>query len=62
MEEVNRRIEEVIKTGATILDLSYLELTSLPENLFVSLSNLEELYLSNNKLNDFTRKYIYIST
>jgi Leucine-rich repeat (LRR) protein len=50
MEEAHRRIQNAIATGATTLNLSHLRLTSLPENIFVHLTSLQELYIIGNQL------------
>jgi hypothetical protein len=52
MEEAHRRIQNVIATGATTLDLSHLGLTSLPEDIFAPLSGLQELSMSYNMLSN----------
>jgi internalin A len=44
-----RRIQEALESGATVLDLSGLELTSVPESIS-QLANLTELYLDRNQL------------
>ena len=47
--EVQRRIDDVLRNGAKRLDLSNLELSSLPESVF-NLAQLEELYIGQNLL------------
>jgi len=49
MDEARRRIEIARKNNATALNLSHLDLTSLPPELF-SLANLQILGLYNNQL------------
>jgi Leucine-rich repeat (LRR) protein len=52
MEEAKRRFEVAIATGATNLDLSFLKLTSLPEDIFASeaMTSLQQLDISYNQL------------
>jgi internalin A len=47
--EAERAIEEARHTGATVLNLSHNQLTSLPESI-TQLTNLQKLDLSNNQL------------
>ena len=49
MEEAERMIESCIKNKVSILDLSYLGLTELPENLP---NSLQRLYCSDNSLTE----------
>ncbi len=49
--EAERRIEEVRQAGATELDLSYLQLTEVPEAI-ASLTQLQTLDLMNNQLTE----------
>ena len=49
MDEAERRIDEVARTGKTELDLSGLGLTSLPQSLS-RISHIEHLDVRNNKL------------
>ena len=49
IEEALKRIKEAKETGATELDLSDLNLTSLPDELF-ELESLEKLFLGHNRL------------
>jgi len=56
MEEAYKRIGHAIATGETTLDLSYLDLTSLPKNIFTRLTNLKILDLSFNHLTSLPEK------
>jgi len=49
MDEARRKIETVRQNNKTTLSLSHLDLTYLPPKLFL-LSNLQVLYLGNNRL------------
>jgi len=48
-QEAEQRIQKALQSGATILDLSSLGLTALPESI-VTLTQLQELYVHNNQL------------
>jgi len=56
MEEAKRRISHAARTSAKSLDLSYLGLTSLPEDIFTSLHGLQELNISCNKITSLPEK------
>jgi Leucine-rich repeat (LRR) protein len=47
--EAEKKSEEALKSGATILDLSHMKLTELPESIG-QLTQLTEMYLSDNQL------------
>ena len=50
-KEAKRRIEEAKRTGARMLNLSYLKLTALPESIR-QLTALTTLYLRGNQVQD----------
>lgn len=57
MEEVNKRIQHVISTGAITLNLYHNQLTTLPENIFFLIS-LQVLSISRNQLGNLPKNII----
>ena len=55
------RIEEVIKTGDTELDLSQLLLSKLPAKMW-ALKNLKKLDLGRNNIDDLPKEIIHLSS